>query len=176
MSPSHVPLPLPQHGLGQAALSPQKPRRSRSGSHSGSGRDTRDRTANCSGLDLKERLADAVVVEGLPSPQPPSSRLFITTRCRVPTCCRKGGAGNLSALKRASVDVLALVPFPQYLLYIVVQSLSPLSFATPWTAHQTPLSTGFTQQEYQSGLPFPSPGGICGSNLWLLHWQGDSTN
>ena len=32
-------------------------------------------------------------------------------------------------------------------------------FATLWTvAHQTPLSKGFSRQEYWSGLPFPSPG------------------
>ena len=32
-------------------------------------------------------------------------------------------------------------------------------FATPWTvACQAPLSTGFSRQEYWSGLPFPSPG------------------
>ena len=31
-------------------------------------------------------------------------------------------------------------------------------FATPWTvAHQAPLSMEFSRQEYQSGLPFPSP-------------------
>ena len=30
--------------------------------------------------------------------------------------------------------------------------------ATPWTAaHQAPVSTGFSRQEYWSGLPFPSP-------------------
>ena len=29
---------------------------------------------------------------------------------------------------------------------------------TPWTAaHQAPMSTGFSRQEYRSGLPFPSP-------------------
>ena len=29
---------------------------------------------------------------------------------------------------------------------------------TPWTAaHQAPLSTGFSRQEYWSGLPLPSP-------------------
>ena len=29
---------------------------------------------------------------------------------------------------------------------------------TLWTAaHQAPLSTGFSRQEYWSGLPFPSP-------------------
>ena len=34
-------------------------------------------------------------------------------------------------------------------------------FATPWTvALQAPLSTGFSRQEYWSGLPFPSPGDL----------------
>jgi len=34
-------------------------------------------------------------------------------------------------------------------------------FATPRTiAQQTSSSTGFTKQEYWSGLPFPSPGGL----------------
>ena len=40
-----------------------------------------------------------------------------------------------------------------------VKSLSrvPL-FATPWTAaHQAPPSTGFSRQEYWSGVPLPSP-------------------
>ena len=33
------------------------------------------------------------------------------------------------------------------------------TLATPWTvACQAPLSTGFSRQEYWSGLPFPSPG------------------
>ena len=37
----------------------------------------------------------------------------------------------------------------------------PNSSATPWiVARQTPLSTGFSRQEYQSGLPFPSPGDL----------------
>ena len=34
------------------------------------------------------------------------------------------------------------------------------TLATPWTvAHQTPLSMGFSRQEYWSELPFPSPTG-----------------
>ena len=34
-------------------------------------------------------------------------------------------------------------------------------FVTPWTAaHQSPLSMGFSRQEYWSGLPFPSPGDL----------------
>ena len=41
-----------------------------------------------------------------------------------------------------------------------VYSPSPL-FVTPWTvAHQAPPSTGFSRQEYWSGLPFPSPGDL----------------
>ena len=32
---------------------------------------------------------------------------------------------------------------------------------TPWTvAHQAPVSMGFSRQEYQSGLPVPSPGDL----------------
>ena len=35
------------------------------------------------------------------------------------------------------------------------------TFATPWTvAHQSPLSMGFSRQEYWNGLPFPSPGDL----------------
>ena len=34
-------------------------------------------------------------------------------------------------------------------------------FATLWTvAHPAPLPTGFSRQEYWSGLPFPSPGDL----------------
>ena len=34
-------------------------------------------------------------------------------------------------------------------------------FAAPQTvAHQTPLSTGFSRQEYWSRFPFPSPGNL----------------
>ena len=35
------------------------------------------------------------------------------------------------------------------------------SLAIPWTVtHQAPLSMGFPDQEYWSGLPFPSPGDL----------------
>ena len=40
--------------------------------------------------------------------------------------------------------------------------------ATPWTiAHQAPLSTGFSRQEYWSGLPFPPPGDLLDSGIEL---------
>ena len=52
-------------------------------------------------------------------------------------------------------------------------------FQTPWTvARQAPLSTGFSRQEYWSGLPYPPPGNLQGLNLRLLsllHWQVDSS-
>ena len=36
-----------------------------------------------------------------------------------------------------------------------------LLFVTPWTvAHQSPLSMGFSRQDYWSGLPFASPGDL----------------
>ena len=42
--------------------------------------------------------------------------------------------------------------------------------ATPWTAaHQAPPSMGFSRQEYWSGVPLPSPGGIykCYKKKWI---------
>ena len=44
-------------------------------------------------------------------------------------------------------------------------------FATPRTvAHKTPLSTGFSRQEYWSGLPFPSTGDLPNPGIKrLLH-------
>ena len=39
-------------------------------------------------------------------------------------------------------------------------------FETPWTvAHQAPPSVKFFRQEYWSGLPFPSPGGLPDSGI-----------
>ena len=49
-------------------------------------------------------------------------------------------------------------------------------FATPWaTACQVPLCMEFSRQERWNGLPCPSAGVFLdqGSNLCLLHWQGD---
>ena len=41
-----------------------------------------------------------------------------------------------------------------------------LLFETPWTvALQAPLSMEFSQQEYQNGLPFPSPGDLLDSRI-----------
>ena len=43
------------------------------------------------------------------------------------------------------------------------------SSATPWTvAHQAPMTTAFSRQEYWSGLPCPPPGTLQGWNPSLL--------
>ena len=46
-----------------------------------------------------------------------------------------------------------------HLLLLLLSRFSRVQLcATPWTiAHQAPLSTGFSRQEYQSRLPFPTP-------------------
>ena len=47
-----------------------------------------------------------------------------------------------------------------YVLGGLVAKSCPI-LVTPWTiACQGPLSTGFSRQEYWSGLPFPSPGDL----------------
>ena len=45
-------------------------------------------------------------------------------------------------------------------------------------AHQAPLSMGFSKQEYQSGLPFPSPGDLPepGIEPWSPELQADSSS
>ena len=53
---------------------------------------------------------------------------------------------------------------------------SCLTLATPWTvACQTPLSMGFSRQEYWSGFPFPSPGDLPdpGIKPWSSALQAD---
>ena len=52
-----------------------------------------------------------------------------------------------------------LYPLSALSIKLKVKSLSRVQlFVTPWTvAYHTPLSMGFSQQEYWSGLPFPFP-------------------
>ena len=69
--------------------------------------------------------------------------------------------------KRALVyQSLSLNPTIQWVV-IVVQSLSRVRlFVTPWTvALQAPLSTGFSRQEYWSGLPFTPLGVLPDSGI-----------
>ena len=52
---------------------------------------------------------------------------------------------------------------------VCAQSLSRVRLSvTPWTiAHQAPLSTEFSRQEYWRGLPFTSPGDLPNSGIEL---------
>ena len=52
---------------------------------------------------------------------------------------------------------------------VLSRSVMSNSFVTPWTvAHKTPLSIGFSRQEYWSGLPFPSPGDLPEQGIELM--------
>ena len=55
------------------------------------------------------------------------------------------------------IQFMYLIPIAN--IIVKVKSLSRvLLFVTPWTvAYNAPPSMGFSRQEYQSGLPFPSP-------------------
>ena len=83
------------------------------------------------------------------------------------------GVGSYYVLNQ--IDVVADLRFPGiYFKRTEVKLLSRVwLFATPWTvAYQVPPSMGFSRQEYWSGLPFPSPGGLLdpgiepGSSTW----------
>ena len=43
---------------------------------------------------------------------------------------------------------------------VCVLSHSVMTVTPGTVAHQAPLSMGFSRQEYESGLPFPSPGDL----------------
>ena len=63
----------------------------------------------------------------------------------------EGSTGSCSVIRIYNVCVCAVLSY----------SIMSDSFVTPWTvACQAPLSMGFPRQEYWSGLPFPSPGGL----------------
>ena len=48
----------------------------------------------------------------------------------------------------------------------MLRSVISDSLLSPWTvAHQTPLSMGFSRQEYWGGLPFPTPGDLPDSGI-----------
>ena len=61
---------------------------------------------------------------------------------------------------------------------VKVKSLSHVRLSVAlWTvAHQTPLSMGFSRQEYWSGMPFPSPGDLPDPEIKPESpaWQVDS--
>ena len=62
--------------------------------------------------------------------------------------------GNGQTITMYSVGLL--------LMHVCMRTKSYLTLLGPpqTVAHQAPLSTGFSRQEYWSGLPFPSPGDL----------------
>ena len=61
---------------------------------------------------------------------------------------------------KSGVGVLNQGPERVYLQNVKLLSHIQL-FMTPWTvAYQAPPSMGFSRQEYWSGVPLPSPGGL----------------
>ena len=86
-----------------------------------------------------------------------------------------GAIAKLLCIAPILVYVLPKRALHMYLFIYYVYVLSCFSrvqlFATPWTvAHQAPLSTRLSRQEYWSGLSCPSPGDLSnpqGLNLYL---------
>ena len=75
---------------------------------------------------------------------------------------------SFTSLKTWFLSHLIKEIYPGTLLLLLSHFSRVQLYATPWTAvHQTPLSTGFSRQEYWSGLPFPSPSGTLGKPEYL---------
>ena len=71
----------------------------------------------------------------------------------------KTGLQVLMLLFKLETDMFLEISFFKHMLLLLLSRFSRVQLcATPETAaHQAPLSTGFSRQEYWSGLPFPSP-------------------
>ena len=84
---------------------------------------------------------------------------------------------NLILILRQLTVIDTIYAFPAYFclflfIFAAAKSLQSCPTLTLWTAaHQALLSTGFSRQEYWSGLPFPSPMHACMlsrfSRVWL---------
>ena len=64
-------------------------------------------------------------------------------------------------------DFSSFTLLSNYSAAVLLSSFSRVRLcATLWTVvYQAPLSMGFSRQEYWSGLPFPSPGGLPGLGI-----------
>ena len=81
------------------------------------------------------------------------------TKIKDPKCCNSDPPQPNKNLKK---DVRYKHTPVHIYMCVYVWSLSHVQlFETPWTiAFQTPLSRGFSRQEYWSGLPFSPPGNL----------------
>ena len=84
---------------------------------------------------------------------------------------------NVAQLNRLTFIHFMCIEFHNPWLRNSVSCTSCLTLAIPWTvAGQAPLSTGFSRQEYWSGLPCTAPGNLLDSGIEpsLLHLQAGS--
>ena len=97
-----------------------------------------------------------------------------------PMDCSLSGSPFPGTLRARTLEWVAISFSNASKWKVKVKSLSRVQlFVTPWTvAYHTPLSMGFSQQEYWSGLPFPFPEDLPDPGIeresHLLHWQEDS--
>ena len=71
------------------------------------------------------------------------------------------------------VLLMGILFFPPFIISSSLVTKSCLTLATPCTvACQAPPPTGFSRQEYQSGLPFPSPFRALDRESLLYHITG----
>ena len=114
-------------------------------------------------------LSSLASCRGLPSLEPVSTRV---SQIEIPTPQLAGTMLVLSTPFGSSNGNSFFFFFP----FIISSSLvmkSCLTLATRWTvARQAPPPTGFSRQEYQSGLPFPSPFRALDRESLLYHITG----
>ena len=84
--------------------------------------------------------------------------LSLLTLCN-PIDCSPSGSPIPGILQARTLEWVVISISNAWKWKVKVKSLSRVQlFSTPWTAaHQTPLSMGFSRQEYWSGVPLPSP-------------------
>ena len=89
----------------------------------------------------------------------PASSYFSRVQLCDPIDSSPPGSTVLGILQARILDWVAISFSNAWKWKIQVKSLSHVQLsATPWTAaYQTPLSMGFSRQEYWSGVPLPSP-------------------
>ena len=80
-------------------------------------------------------------------------------------------------LLEGNLGIISVNFFLKFPLCLCVLLSHVRLFATPWTiAHQTPVSMGFSGQEYWSGLPSHSPGDLRNPGIKSKSpaWRADS--
>ena len=103
-------------------------------------------------LQCMKVKSESEVAQSCPTPSDPMD-------CSLPvsSVC---GIFQARVLEWGVIAFSVLSPSVCYMYFCVSSSVVSNS-ATPWTiAHQTPLSTGFSRQEYWNGLPCPPPGDL----------------